>query len=230
MSDPSCRSIRELLGVYVVGAIEPAERSVVDRHLGDCHECLEELAGLAGLPALLRRVPLAEAEQLAGVSPLAGDHGDPQPELLASTLRRVVRRRRTRLVRAALATAAAVAVAASGGALINQALTPAPISGPTSVTDRAWAVGDGMTAMVRYGKGPWGTEMWVQATGIPLGTTCEFWVETSGGSRLLVGGWTVGPDAGRLWYPAATSALQASLTAFEITSNGKVLLRIPAPT
>ncbi len=33
-SGPACRDVRQLLGVYVVGAIDPAERSVVDEHLG----------------------------------------------------------------------------------------------------------------------------------------------------------------------------------------------------
>ena len=60
-----CRDIRHALGVYVLGAIDPAERAMVDAHLSTCPECREELAGLAGLPALLRRIPVGEAQQLA---------------------------------------------------------------------------------------------------------------------------------------------------------------------
>ncbi len=45
-----CRDIRHALGVYVLGAIDPAERATVDAHLSTCPECREELAGLAGLP------------------------------------------------------------------------------------------------------------------------------------------------------------------------------------
>jgi anti-sigma factor RsiW len=44
----------------VLGAIEPADRAVLERHLGGCPRCRAELASLAGLPALLRRVPEAE--------------------------------------------------------------------------------------------------------------------------------------------------------------------------
>ena len=44
MSDPSCRTFRESLGIYVVGAIEPSERAAVDAHLSQCPECREELA------------------------------------------------------------------------------------------------------------------------------------------------------------------------------------------
>src|SRR5215467_3343240 len=51
-----CTEARLSLGVYVLGAIDPAERSLVDAHLLTCRECRDELAGLAGLPALLARV------------------------------------------------------------------------------------------------------------------------------------------------------------------------------
>ena len=63
-SGPACREIRQLLGVYVVGAIDPAERAIVDEHLGECQLCRDELAGLAGLPAMLSRVPAADVEWL----------------------------------------------------------------------------------------------------------------------------------------------------------------------
>ena len=59
-----CGDIRLALGVYVVGAIDPAERAIVDAHLSHCPDCREELAGLAGLPALLGRVPREDAERL----------------------------------------------------------------------------------------------------------------------------------------------------------------------
>ena len=51
-----CTDARPSLGVYVLGAIDPAERSLVDAHLVTCRDCRDELAGLAGLPALLARV------------------------------------------------------------------------------------------------------------------------------------------------------------------------------
>ena len=51
-----CTDARTSLGVYVLGAIDPAERALVDAHLLTCRDCRDELAGLAGLPALLARV------------------------------------------------------------------------------------------------------------------------------------------------------------------------------
>ena len=64
-SVPDCREVRQLLGVYVVGAIDPSERPIVDGHLGECAACRDELAGLAGLPAMLSRVPATDVERLA---------------------------------------------------------------------------------------------------------------------------------------------------------------------
>jgi hypothetical protein len=60
-----CAEARLSLGVYVLGAIDPAERTLVDAHLATCRDCRDELAGLAGLPALLARVSTEEAVALA---------------------------------------------------------------------------------------------------------------------------------------------------------------------
>jgi predicted lipoprotein with Yx(FWY)xxD motif len=59
----TCAGIRPQLGVYLTGAIAPADRVVVVRHLAACDGCRTELAGLAGLPALLRRPPVQAAAQ-----------------------------------------------------------------------------------------------------------------------------------------------------------------------
>ncbi|HTB54033.1 MAG TPA: zf-HC2 domain-containing protein, partial [Trebonia sp.] len=45
-----CAEARLSLGVYVLGAIDPAERALVDSHLAGCRDCRDELAGLAGIP------------------------------------------------------------------------------------------------------------------------------------------------------------------------------------
>src|ERR1700729_3675066 len=117
-----CRDIRHALGVYVLGAIDPAERSAVDAHLSTCPECREELAGLAGLPALLRRIPVGEAQQLADDDPdgLSGDGLDgpevPSAEMLDSLLGRTTQARQARRWRGLAAAAALVLVAGIGGA------------------------------------------------------------------------------------------------------------------
>jgi predicted lipoprotein with Yx(FWY)xxD motif len=59
----TCAGIRPQLGVYLTGAIAPADRVVLVRHLAACAGCRAELAGLAGLPALLLRPPVQVAAQ-----------------------------------------------------------------------------------------------------------------------------------------------------------------------
>jgi anti-sigma factor RsiW len=49
----SCLHVREELGAYVLGALEPPEREAVALHLARCPECAAEHDRLAGLPALL---------------------------------------------------------------------------------------------------------------------------------------------------------------------------------
>jgi hypothetical protein len=49
----SCAHVREELGGYTLGALEPAEREAVAEHLARCPACAAEQARLAGLPALL---------------------------------------------------------------------------------------------------------------------------------------------------------------------------------
>src|SRR5258708_23754937 len=133
MSDSSCRTYRELIGVYIVGAIEPAERSLLDAHLGKCSECRAELAGLALLPAMMHRVPVEEAERLHEANPAGAGPVTPSPDLLDTLLRRVSARKRTRRLRSAFAVAAAILIAAGSGAgVAAQTLAPAPAPGPPS--------------------------------------------------------------------------------------------------
>jgi predicted lipoprotein with Yx(FWY)xxD motif len=69
-----CAGIRSQLGVYIIGAIAPEDRTAVVRHMAVCEPCREELAGLAGLPALLRR-PTSQAA-VTGPMPIEAGHVD----------------------------------------------------------------------------------------------------------------------------------------------------------
>jgi hypothetical protein len=75
-----CSEARVALGVYVLGAIDPQERALLDAHLTTCEACQAELAELADLPALLALVPADEAFALA--EGLPGDHLFPVEDIL----------------------------------------------------------------------------------------------------------------------------------------------------
>jgi len=101
-----CAEARTSLGVYVLGAIDPAERGLVDAHLATCRDCRDELAGLAGLPALLARVNPDEISRICAddaVRPMASD--DPPEELLGTVLGLADARRRRNGLPAAVARA-----------------------------------------------------------------------------------------------------------------------------
>jgi Putative zinc-finger len=225
---PACREMRQLLGVYVVGAIDPAERALVDDHLGECQACRDELAGLAGLPAMLSRVPAADVARLGGSVVSLPQAAEPSPELLNSLLRRVAGRRRTRLYRGAAA-AAAAAVIAAGGTAVAFNLAGSGSGSATEVASGANAAAH-ISAVVDYSPTSWGTAMRVQVSGIKRGTACRFWVLTGSGQRSSAGSWTVANRYGAgPWYQASSAVQPASVHGFVITSaaSGKVLVSIP---
>jgi predicted lipoprotein with Yx(FWY)xxD motif len=119
-STGECAGIRPQLGVYVTGAIAPADRAVVVRHLASCGRCRDELAGLAALPGLLRRLPARPAAPLPGEG--AGAPGREAGEALLGRVLRRIAARRSRRRRALAAAAAVLAVAAATG----WALRPGP--------------------------------------------------------------------------------------------------------
>lgn len=223
---PACRGLRQLLGVYVVGAIDPAERSLVDEHLGSCSACRDELAGLAGLPAMLSRVPADDVARLAGSVVALPEIQEPSPELLNSLLRKVAGRRRTRLWRGSAAVAAAAGIAA-GATVVFLNLT----AGPAATWSAASAMNPSnhVSAVVDFTGKAAGTEMKVRVSGIQPGTSCRFWVLTRNGAEAA-GSWTVVPASymPSPWYHSNASVSPSSVRAFQITSAGKVLVTIPA--
>ena len=226
-SSPACREIRQLLGVYVVGAIDPSERALVDDHLGDCPLCRDELAGLAGLPAMLSRIPAADVERMDITVAELPALQEPSDEMLTSLLRKVSVRRRSRMWRSVTAVAAAAVIAAGGAAATMQLTRP-----PAQTAELARGVSpDGhVAALVNYSPTAWGTAMRVQVTGLNSGTTCQIWVIGKNGRASYAGTWTVAaPQYGRgNWYSASSSWKEGLVHSFRITSGGKVLLTIPA--
>lgn len=226
MSDPACRNFRELLGVYVVGAIEPSERSMLDAHLNHCYGCREEFAGLAVLPAMLHRIPVAEAEEIALPGLSGTDQEDPAPRVFAALLTQVRARRRARRLRTVLSAAAAVMIAAGGSVAVTNALNPG--QPPVGAVETVSAYHGGIAGWVRYGKSAeWGTVMWTRVRGLPASTQCQIWITASGHTEQ-VGYWEVGPGGKDSWHPSTADVPTSSITSFTLTSGGKVLLQFPA--
>ena len=234
-----CRDIRHALGVYVLGAIDPAERAMVDAHLSTCPECREELAGLAGLPALLRRIPVGEAQQLADddLDELA-DAGLPEAEvpsaeMLDSLLARTTQARQTRRWRGLAAAAAVVLVAGIGGAAGWSAVHHAAGTGSSSAVPANFTSASAtnpvthVAATVRYAAQDWGTVLDTRVDNVPAGDRCQLLVTDSSGRTTVVGSWTTSYDERSVWYPGSSGVALDSVRSFEVMSQGKVLVKVP---
>ena len=161
-----CAEARPSLGVYVLGAIDPAERGLVDAHLVTCRDCRDELAGLAGLPALLARVNPDEISRICAddtVRPMASDD-HPSEELLGTVLGLAEARRRRNRWRYLSAAAAVVAIAGGLFAGLSSAtsttVTHTVVIGGAGTgtweTVAATNQATGATATVAYSQQLWG--------------------------------------------------------------------------
>jgi predicted anti-sigma-YlaC factor YlaD len=227
-----CADTRQALGVYVLGAIDPAERALVDAHVAGCAECRDELADLAGLPALLARVGADEVGRIS-----SGD-ADPRPpaetprEDFADSLVSLteVRRRRSRRWQL-LAAAAAVAIAAGGAAagLRLATGTPATSASASPAPPASWKTATttsalkGVRATVRYQKLDWGVAYDVQITGVPKGTTCQLWVTNAQGVHLLAAGWTVTDPKETDWFPGSSWVPGGNVQGMDVTAGNQQL-------
>jgi hypothetical protein len=226
-----CTDARLSLGVYVLGAIDPAERSLVDAHLLTCRDCRDELAGLAGLPALLARVNPDEISRIRAddtVRTVADDR--PPGELIGTVLDLAeARRRRTRW--RFLATAAAV-VAIAGGLFggLSSITTTRTVTVPFAAKNVHWETVQatssvtGASGSVAYSHEMWGDAFKVLVKHIPIGTTCEMWVVHPDGTRTQVASWTTASDEGTVWYAGSMASSAEPISSFQITANHKVLL------
>ena len=227
-----CGEIRPALGVYILGAISPAERRAVDRHLAWCAGCRAELTGLAALPGRLGSVPAADVTSMAGDGAGQGEHPPEVP--LAALLDRAARVRRQLRWRH-LALAAAAVVIAGGGAVAGSRLldTPPPSPASPAVPWAATVTGidsqTGMSATVKYLREPWGLALRVQVRGISPGTRCELQVVDAGGQDVPAGSWTVAAGHTWAWSPASTPVPAADVRGFLITTaRGRNLVSVSA--
>ncbi len=221
-----CGELREALAVYVLGAIGPADRDAVDRHLPGCAGCRDELAGLAGLPALLRKVSVAEATELA-VGGTGRPGNLPSGQVLQSMLARSSRQRGRHLRTMAAAAAVAGLVAGAGVIAGWQAAQPAASSAPVwTGTSQAASQQTRASATVRYAASRWGLRLSVQVTGIPPGTACEMEVINRGGQEVAAGSWTIIGRPGA-WYPASAAVPLYGIRGFVLSAGSKTLVRIP---
>ena len=229
-----CTEARPALGVYVLGAIDPAERGLVDAHLVTCRDCRDELAGLAGLPALLARVNPDEISRICADDTVRTVTSDDPPEELLGTVRNLAEARRRRNRWRYLSAAAAAVVIAAGlfGGLKAATSTTTTVVVPFSHGTGSWETVagasrvTGASATVLYSNQLWGNAFEVLVDHIPAGTTCQLWVVHPDGTRTQVAAWTTSRDEGHVWYAGSMPRTAGSISKFEITAGSQTLLTV----
>lgn len=227
-----CTDARPSLGVYVLGAIDPAERGMVDAHLATCRDCRDELAGLAGLPALLARVNQDEVSRICADDTVRASADERPPGELLGTVLNLADARRRRSRWRFLAVAAAVVVIAGGlfGGLSSMGGGTRTVTVPLTQGPAHWdtiqAANDvtGATASIAYSHELWGDAFEVLVEHIPVGTTCQLVVVHPDGTRTQAAAWTTARDEGTVWYAGSTPSTAEPISSFQITANHKVLL------
>lgn len=107
---------------------------------------------------------------------------------------------------------------------------PQPAAGTVSQLSSASAAPASAVvwAAVRYAAQPWGTELEVRVTGIPVGTRCQLLVTNAQDQHIAAGGWTITADSQHTWYPAYVPWPTASLRSFDVAADGQTLVTVPA--
>lgn len=230
----SCFQVTSL-GAYLLGALDPAERSVFERHLNTCQVCRDELIRLAPLPGLLGQVSLADLEQPFDdpdpydnqpLPPLAVVRPEPEPE---------PRRSRRPLLLVGVGLALVLLVAAGvflprviGGDAVVATDPPATSTAPPPPT---WSAMDNRTgvaasaAMVSHG---WGTELRLKLRDVKPGLRCLVVLYAKDGTKEIGGWWGTGGTEGEV-IPGSSSFAVDGIDHLEVVADQQVLVTLRPP-
>ncbi|MBM7772819.1 hypothetical protein JOD54_003023 [Actinokineospora baliensis] len=239
------------LGAYLLGALDPAERSAFEAHATDCTDCRGELVRLAPLPGLLHRISAADFEDTpevpADLRSISGpvdrpawydddplDDDPPAPVPVAAPPAPVVadidmsrRARRWALMGAAAAVVVALSV---GGALVYERLHEPDAPRPTMVSWSATDPASGVRADIDLTDRAWGTEVKIRLHDVPPGKPCKLVVRGRDGYPEIAGWWATSYGEGDQ-IPGSTSINLTRISRVQVmTDDNVVLVDIPAPS
>lgn len=198
--------LRRSLGSYLMGALEPMERTAVEVHLRTCDACRVELASYAGLPGLMSRLTREEAVSEALLPP---------PSLLPALLsavegQRTAQAQRLRRWRSGVA-AGLVAAAATVVVLIG---LPQPGPTRTPLASLAGAITSGDVALEPK---LWGTALHLRVR-VPDAPSYVAWAVDASGARTVAAAWGRTPE-GHMDVDGATALRGPALRTVLITTG-----------
>jgi anti-sigma-K factor RskA len=209
------QELQRLLGAYVLGGLDAADRRLVDEHLAACTQCREELAHFAAVPGLLRLAP-------APPEP----HEPPEdslPRLIAAARFRRAKQVRQRFL---LAAAAVVLVLAGVLAVVVdlRGATPPPATDTSVAVVSAFDAHEVGSAQLR--DKAWGTEVHLDLVyNPPDARPYTAWAIDRAGHAEQAATWGLAPN-GRCSVTGATSIHRDELARIEVrTADGRTVFR-----
>lgn len=232
------------LGVYLLGALDPAERSAFESHLSYCEICRGELVRLAPLPGLLNQItPDDFADSLPPTSvesgpvtapvalpqiPLPSPEPSPAPVLTTvtsdDTPKDQPEKDRPRRYWRVAAAAAAVVVLAVAAVFGWQAVRGGNV--PPQAEGVLWT-GTSQDGKVRVEARmidrEWGTEIRSVIHGVPRGLKCYFTIWDHDGYREQGGWWSTDHDPDDV-IPSATSIRRTDIDRLELKLDRETIV------
>ena len=219
-----------LLGAYLLGVLDPVERSAMSRHISACQDCRAELLAMAPLPGLLRHTRFEEPSPTTSPASPAPESVLPASTGPAARDRAAAEAGGRRGVRKVLI-ASVLAVAAAGtaiGVYVGTA-TPSVVPRPTSVTLSATNPSTRVSVSATLTPEATGTMVRLTLTGLPPGTTCHLVVHARDGDSETAASWASGYSTADT-VPASTAVNQPDIASLDIVTNaGRLLVAISQP-
>lgn len=207
--------MQQLLGTYVLGGLEPAERELLENHLGQCPECRAEYESLNRLPALLDTLDSSEAES-TGASRGQHARGEQEMQAVVGLMDKIARRRRQEQRRAGILVVAAAAACFVVGVLLGPV-----INTPEQTVDQVTMSGaSGAVVEVDLVHKQWGTEIVLDGENLPTSGELTLWITSSNGAVTEVATWSA-TDAGAVRLTGATATKPAQIAGVSIGGAGQ---------